>query len=563
MAHELVVKGGLVVDGTGGPPREADVAVSVHRIVAVGPNLDTAGADRIINARGLVVAPGFVDVHTHYDAQISWDPLLSCSSWHGVTTAVMGNCGFAIAPCHKEDRGTAMRTLVHVEGMSLKAMEAGIRWEFETFPEYLDAVQRFGMGVNVAAFLGHSALRLYVMGREASDRAATAREIEVMRKLVREAMASGAIGFASSTAEPHVGDGGKPVPSRLAEFDELLALVVSMGESRRGVFMMTVGAKTNMDHLKRLARESGRPVIWAALFHQNDRPERTWRALAWAEEAASEGLTVRPQISCRPLIMDFSLRNPYPFEGLPSWQKVLPRPQSDWKQVYASRDFREALKADLTPPGKQRLFHGRWEEVRVVGTRLAEHRPLEGKSVAEIALLQKKDAVDAFLDLGVAEDLETEYTAALMNTDDEALARMLCHSRTLVSLSDAGAHQSLLCDAGYSSTLLGKWVREKKVLSLEEAVRRLTSEPAELYRIPNRGRLAPGYFGDVAIFDPEKIRALPPEKIYDMPAGEPRFISRCEGMKAVIVNGSVLLEDGEPAITGRPWPGRLLRRFDE
>jgi N-acyl-D-aspartate/D-glutamate deacylase len=456
-----------------------------------------------------------------------------------------------------------MRTLVHVEGMSLRAMEEGIRWEFETFPEYLDAIQRFGAGINVAAFLGHSALRLYVMGGEASDRAARPREIEVMRKLVREAMTAGAIGFASSTAEPHVGDAGKPVPSRLAEFDELLALVLAMGESRRGVFMMTVGAKTSMDDLKRLARESGRPVIWAALFHQNDKPERTWRALAWAEEAAAEGLTVRPQISCRPLIMDFSLRNPYPFEGLPSWQQVLPRPQGEWKQIYASRPFREALKADLRPPGKPRLFHGRWDEVRLVGTRLAEHRPLDGKSVAEIAQLQAKDPVDAFLDVAVAENLDADYTVALMNTDDEALARMLRHDHTLVSLSDAGAHQSLLCDAGYSSTLLGKWVREKKVLTLEAAVRRLTSEPAELYRIPHRGRVAPGYFADLAIFDAERIHALPPEKVHDMPAGAPRFISRCEGMKAVVVNGAVLIEDGAPAIKSGPWPGRLLRRFDE
>jgi N-acyl-D-aspartate/D-glutamate deacylase len=563
MTYELIIKNGLVVDGSGAPPREADVAVSVHRIVAVAPGLDAAGAGRVIDARGLVVAPGFVDVHTHYDAQISWDPLLTCSSWHGVTTTVFGNCGFAIAPCHKEDRGTAMRTLVHVEGMSLKAMEEGIRWEFETFPEYLDAVQRFGAGLNVAAFLGHSALRLYVMGREASDRAATGREVEVMKKLVREAMAAGAIGFASSTAEPHIGDGGKPVPSRLADFDELLALVLAMAESRHGVFMMTVGSKTSMEHLKRLARESRRPVIWAALFHQNDKPERTWRALAWSEEAAAEGLTVRPQISCRPLIMDFTLRNPYPFEGLPSWQKVLPRPQTDWKQVYASRDFRDALKADLTPPGAPRIFHGRWEDVRVATTRLPAHRPLEGRTVAEIAQIQKKDPVDAFLDLGVAEDLDTEYTVALMNTDDEALSRMLRHSHTVISLSDAGAHQSLLCDAGYSSTLLGKWVREKKVLTLEEAVRRLTSEPAELYRIPKRGRLAPGYFADLAVFDPGRIHALPPEKVHDMPAGEPRFISRCEGMKAVVVNGTVLLENGEAALSTGPWPGRLLRRFDE
>ncbi|HET7875975.1 MAG TPA: amidohydrolase family protein [Methylomirabilota bacterium] len=562
MGYELVIKGGLVVDGSGELPREADVAVNIHRVVAIGPNLSAAGAGRVIDARGLVVAPGFVDVHTHYDAQVCWDPLLTCSSWHGVTTAVLGNCGFAIAPCHRQDRGVAMRTLVHVEGMSLKAMEAGIRWEFETFPEYLDAVQRFGVGINVAAFLGHSALRLYAMGADAADRAATAREIQVMKKLVREAMTAGAIGFASSTAEPHVGDGGKPVPSRLAEFEELLALVTAMGESRRGVFMMTVGTRTSVDHLKRLARESGRPVVWAALFHQNDKPERTWRALAWTDEAAAEGLTVRPQISCRPLVMDFTLRNPYPFEGLPSWQQVLPRPESEWKHIYSSRTFRQALKADLTPPGKQRLFHGRWEEVRVVNTRRPEHRPLEGKSVAEIASLWGKEPVDAFLDLGVAEELDTEYTVALMNTDDEALARMLRHPHALVSLSDAGAHQTLLCDAGYSSTLLGKWVREKKVLPLEEAVRRLTSEPADLYGIPNRGRVAPGYFADLVLFDPARLRALPPEKVYDMPASEPRFISRCEGMQAVLVNGTVLLEDGQPAVSGGRWPGRLLRRFD-
>lgn len=558
--HDLVIRGGTVVDGSGDPRRAADVAIDGGMITTVGAV--SGQGRREIDARGLMVSPGFVDLHTHYDAQYTWDPYATSSIWHGVTTTVIGNCGFAIAPCRPGDRETTMRTLMKVEGMSFDAMNAGITWQFETFPEYLDHLERCNPSLNVAALLGHSSLRQWVMGADAQRRAAAADEVGRMADLVREAMRAGAIGFASSTAEAHVGDGGLPVPSRLAALDEIKALTRAMGESGRGLFEITIGSGTSLDDLADIWRGSGRPVVWAAFFHRDDRPESTPMRLAITEGFARDGVEVRPQVSCRPLTMDFTLRNPYPFEGMPSWKRVNARPESERSLVYADAAFRAELRDDLAAK-RFAVFRGRWDLVQVMKVGKDEHRRYLGKSIADVARESGQDPVDAWLDLALRDDLETEFLAGLMNTDEAAVGELITHPHTLVSLSDAGAHLSLLCDAGYSTTLLGKWVRERGRLSLEAAVRRLTSDPARAYRIPRRGLLEPGYHADVVVFDADKVAARPTEWVHDLPAREPRFIARADGIAHSIVNGQPVLEHGEivERATGAR-PGRVLREFD-
>lgn len=558
--HDLVIRGGTIVDGSGRPGYRGDVAVDDGRITAVG-RVNERGREEI-DAEAHVVAPGFVDVHTHYDAQYTWDPYATSSIWHGVTTTVIGNCGFAIAPCRPEHRDTTMRTLVNVEGMSLKAMQTGIEWGFQTFPEYLDFLAGTRPALNVAALLGHSSVRLWVLGEEAQQRAATEDEVRRMADLTREAMAAGAIGLGSSTAEAHHGDGGLPVPSRLADPAEFKALVQAMGDSGRGLFEITIGNTTSMEDLAELHALSRRPVVWAAFFHRDDRPEYTTERLAALEHFVREGTEVRPQVSCRPLTMDFTLANPYPFEGLPAWRRVASRPRAEWPAIYADPAFRDSLRDDIAHK-RFSVFRGRWDLVKVLDVASPEHKRFEGRTVPEVAREWGRDEVDTLFDLALADDLRTEFVAGLMNTDEAVVGRLITHPETLISLSDAGAHLSLLCDAGYSTHLLGYWVREKGALGLEDAVRRLTSVPAERYRIPGRGRLQAGYWADVVVFDPDTVHARAPERAHDLPGGEMRFVSRSVGMAHSLVNGVPVLRDGEvlerePAARG----GRVLREFD-
>ena len=556
---DLVVRGGTVVDGSGGESRRADVAIADGRIRAIG-EVRERGA-REIDAGGLIVCPGIIDVHTHYDAQYTWDPYATSSIWHGVTTTVIGNCGFAIAPCRPADRDLIMRTLVKVEGMSLAAMRAGITWGFETFPEYLDHLERCNPSLNVAAFLGHSTIRQWVMGNDSQHRVGTAGEVDAMCGLVREAMRAGAIGVGSSTAEAHIGENGLPVASRLADMAELLALTRAMGESGHGLFEITIGSKTSLEDLREIWRTSGRPVMWAAFFQRDDRPEYVPERLAITEAFHREGVEVAPQVSCRPLTMDFTMRNPYPFEGMPSWQRVMREPESRWLSVLGDPGFRTALKSDLDEK-RLAVFRGRWDLVQVLRVTRPEHRALEGATLADLARRTGKHPVDAWLDLVTADGLDVEFLAGLLNTDEKVVGDLVAHPLTLITLSDAGAHLSLMCDAGYSSTLLGTWVRDRKRLSLEAAVKRLTSDPARVYRIPERGRLEPGYCADVVAFDPATIDALPVEWVRDLPGDEGRFVSRARGVEWSLVNGEPVLEHGR--VVERPAgdrPGKVLRTF--
>lgn len=557
--HDLVIRGGTVVDGTGKPGYRGDVAVDGGRISAVGEVPDKGREE--IEADGHVVAPGFVDVHTHYDAQYTWDPYATSSIWHGVTTTVIGNCGFAIAPCRPEHRDIAIDTLVNVEGMSQAAMQQGINWNFETFPQYLDALEGARPSLNVGVLLGHSAVRMYVMGEDSQHRAATEDEVRTMAGLTREAMQAGALGLGSSTAEAHNGAGGLPVPSRLAEKQELAELIRAMGEGGKGLFEITIGNTTSMEDLKAWHDYGRRPIVWAAFFHRDDRPEWTKERLAATEAFVRDGVDIHPQVSCRPLTMDFTMRSPYPFEGLPCWKQVSTRPREEWKGIYADPAFRESLRDDIRNR-RFSVFRGNWPLVQVLRAEKPENKVYEGLTIPEVAQRMGTDEVDAFLDLTVADDLGVEFVAGLMNTNEEVVGKLISHPDTLISLSDAGAHISLLCDAGYSTHLLGYWVREKGVMSLEEAVRRLTSVPADMYRIPERGRIAAGNWGDLVVFDPQTVRARPNEWVTDLPAGEPRFIARADGVACSIVNGVPVLKHGEVLEReAAERPGHLLRKF--
>jgi N-acyl-D-aspartate/D-glutamate deacylase len=357
-----------------------------------------------------------------------------------VTTAVIGNCGFTIAPCRPQDRDITMRNLTQVEGMSLEVLRQGIAWDFESFPEYLAQLRRAGSAVNIAAYIGHSSVRTYVMGDDASKRAADAGEIAQMQAIVRDAMAAGAVGFASSTSPAHNGEGGLPMPSRLADDREVQALVTAMGECGHGVYMLTKGADTPVTFLESLAADSGRTVMVAALLHNSTNPQAVFEDLDAIAAANTRGHRLIGQVSCCPLTMDFTMQSPYPAEGLASWRPALGLHGDELKAMLASRTFRDGVRAELAAPSSFRLFNAEWDKVQVVEAATPAHASYEQRSIADIARAENRDPLDVMLDLALAENLQTVFTAQLLNSDEAAVARMLNHPHSLVSLSDAGAH---------------------------------------------------------------------------------------------------------------------------
>ncbi len=546
--HDLVIRNALLVDGLGSAPRRGDLAIAGGRIAAVGDVEDPSKAS--LDAQGLALMPGIIDNHTHYDAQITWDAGVSPSPQLGVTTAVIGNCGFTIAPCRAADRGLVMRNLTQVEGMSLEVLERGIRWDFETLPQYLDMLERQGAAANIAVFAGHSAIRTYVMGEAATQRAATEDEVAAMRQIVLEAMRAGAVGFSTSTSPAHNGEGGVPMPSRLAHESELRALVGSLRQAGRGVFMLTKGGHTRMAFLEELAAESRRPVVVAALLHNSTNPGSVFQDLDAIRESNGRGRRMVGAVSCCPLAMDFTLRSPYTFEGLESWQAALPLKGNAYRQKLKQPGFRDAVRNELSKPAHFRLFNGEWDKVHVVQAR---RKDAEQRSIAQLARAAGKDALDAMLDLALEEDLDTVFSALLLNSDEEAVGRMLRHPASLVSLSDAGAHLTFFNDAGFGLHLLGHWVRERGVLPLEDAVRKLTSHPAGVFGIEGRGALKPGYHADLLLFDPATVHRGPKQRVFDLPGGHPRLTTPALGVEGVWVNGVRL--------SGGARPGRLLREF--
>jgi N-acyl-D-aspartate/D-glutamate deacylase len=544
---DLLLRGGLLIDGTGAPARPADVAVEQDRIsrVEAKGGLQPGPDTQVVDLEGLVLAPGFVDVHTHYDAQILWDGDLTPSSWHGVTSVVMGNCGFGIAPTHPEHRDIIVRTLENVEGMSMEALNEGIEWEFETFPEYLSAIDARRKRINVAAFLGHSALRLFVVGTE--ERAATQTEVQQMQAILREGLEAGAIGFSTSRQPNHQGAFGRPVPSRFAEVDEVYALASVLGDVGHGVVAVSIGPGLFINQFSEMAVKFGVPVTWTALVARADKPGA---ALRTVDRGAALPGEVYPQIACRPIVMQTSLADPTPLGEVDEWKEVLARPRDQRADLYRDRSWR-----DRARPATLAAWSHRWSKIDIEET--VAHPDLVGRRVDQLAAERGTTPFDLMLDLALADNLVTRFRVVMDNDGDDEIGDLLADKRTLLGLSDAGAHASQLCDACYSTHLLGHWVRERKALSLEDAVWRLTGQPRQAFRIADRGLVKEGLFADLVAFDPDTVGTAPVERVSDQPGGADRLLVRSTGVEHMWVNGEATRLAGEEVAGAAP--GRLIR----
>jgi N-acyl-D-amino-acid deacylase len=556
MAYDLLIKNGMVVDGTGAPARRADVAVTSGKIAEIGRVTD--GAAAVIDATDLVVAPGFIDPHTHYDAQICWDGAVTPSSWHGVTSVIMGNCGVGIAPCKPKAREVAMRDLVNVEAIPFDVLNMGITWDWETFPDFMEAAARRRPSLNLGFLAPLTPFRHYVMGEASMERAATPDETAQIKALLGEAIDAGAFGFSTTILNQHVGFQGRPLACRNASRDELKSYANALKERGKGAIEIALTRKIAVlddeeyELLDFLLRESGQHVTFLALFDRDDIPEAVRETLRKAAPLIARG--ARPQTSPLPLTRDINMRNPFSFAAFPSWNRVfVDKSKPAQAAVYADVAFRNQFREEL----KQPMAFGNWARINVHEVRSPALKALEGRSIADIAREQGKDGVDAFLDLTLQDDLDIEFTMASFNTRVDRMTEILNDKSVLVALGDGGAHVDMLCDAGYPTYLLGTWVRERQALTLEEGVRRLTSDPADVFGIRDRGRLAPGLAADLVIFDAARVGSTNRgERRFDLPGGAKRMVMPSRGVEHTVVNGVVTWADGK--LTGAA-AGQVLR----
>ena len=554
MTYDLLVKDGLVVDGTGQPGRRADVAVAHGKIVEIG---DVTGkAAKTIDAAGCVVAPGFIDPHTHYDAQICWDPGLTPSSWHGITTVVVGNCGVGIAPCRPEGREIATRDLVGVEGIDYDVLHRGITWDWETFPQYLEAASRRGSALNLAFLATLTPFRFYVMGEAASERAATTQEIHGIQRLLRDAMDAGAFGFSTSVVLHHIGYQGRPLACRNASKDELVAYCSVLKDCGKGTIQIALTREVSIvsdeeySLLDLLLTASGRPITFTSLRPRNDRPEATRDLLHKIESLMRRGAV--PQTASQSVTRELSLRAPFLFGSFPSWAAVFDKSAEEQSAIFRDTGFRASFRKELEA---SRTFNYGWEQVIVSGVASPLLDALEGRTIAEIARERGADGVDVLLDVALADDLQTTFSCQGADFDKSG-AEILRDPRILVGMSDAGAHLDMLCDAGYTTHVLGHWVRDKGELSIEQAVQKLTSHPADVFGIKDRGRLLDGKAADIVVFELDKVWSTSRrEKRHDLPGGGKRYVMPSSGIRQTIVNGELVYDAGR--MTGN-MPGRVL-----
>ncbi|MBM3674510.1 MAG: amidohydrolase family protein [Actinobacteria bacterium] len=557
MAADVVIRGGTVVDGSGAPGFRADVAVTGGRISEIGPRLE---GPRELDAAGQVVSPGFVDIHSHYDAQVFWDPALTPSSFHGVTSVIAGNCGFSIAPCRPDDRELLARTLQHVEDMALDTLAAGIPWDFETFPEYLDSVARHGVALNYGCYIGHTALRIYVMGEDGYERElATADEIARMQAVVRDAMEAGAMGFATSSSSTHNGDRGRPVPSRLADLAEVETLLAPLHDLHKGVAALLPAEKIKHADVYGLQARIGRPLTWTALLTVKGYPWHE-KIIADNDAAWSEGGQVWPQISVRPLVFQMNLREPFTFNMVPAFAELMAGSEAARLEAYGEHAWRARALDDLL---HGTTFRPDWGSLDIAES--PKHPELVGRLVTDLAEERGCSPLDVMLDTSLDDHLETRFRSVLANNDPEAIEWLLGRDGVLLGLADSGAHVSQLCDACFPTDVLGNWVREKEVIALEHAVHKLTGEPARVFGLDDpdggRGRLEVGMAADITVFDPTTVAPGPLRRVRDFPAdGERLTADAPSGMTHTLVNGVAIRVDGEPrpdALASKP--GRVLR----
>ncbi|MBM4256587.1 MAG: amidohydrolase family protein [Deltaproteobacteria bacterium] len=540
---DLLIKNGMIVDGTGAPRYRADIAVQNGKIADIGTI--SSGAKNVIDASDLVVAPGFIDPHTHYDAQICWDPLVTCSSWHGVTTVIVGNCGVGLAPCKPAERDVATWNLVHVEAIPYEVLNRGLTWDWESFPQYMNAAAQRGVGINVGFLAALSPFRHFVMGDDAMGREATAAETSQIRSLLSDALNAGALGFSLTVMPQHLGYKAQPLACRLASHDELRSYASILRERGSGTIevALTKQPSTVSDReyalLDLLSAESGRPVTWLNLRDRDDAPTAWNETLEKVAPLLARGC--RPQVAVRPLIVEFNLRNPFLFASMDCMKPIFSdKENAAQKKVYASADFRRAFGGELQ---RRTVYHNMWERTKVKEVANPALKSTEWKSIAQIAQERGVDPLEAFFDIAVEDDLTVDYMIPLLDIDEERVSKKFNDPRTLIGISDGGAHVDMLCNAGYPSYLLGTYVRDKEAISLERAVQRITSEPAQFFGITDRGVLRTGLAADLAIFDLTTISS--PERPgirHDLPGGGRRLVTQAEGIAYTIVNGQVLYE---------------------
>jgi N-acyl-D-aspartate/D-glutamate deacylase len=551
---DIVIKGGTVVDGTGAPGRVADVAVTGGVISEIGTGLT---GDRVLDAAGQTVTPGFIDIHTHYDAQVFWDPDLTPSAYHGVTTVVAGNCGFSIAPVRPPLVPLLARTLQHVEDMSLDTLTAGVPWdEFETFPQYLDAVGRRGTALNYGCYVGHTAVRMFVMGEDAYERAATPDELDAMQRVVGEAMDAGAIGFASSSSPTHNGDRGRPVPSRVADLAELRHLLQPLRERGRGVVALLPGGVFSNQEVFDLQAEIGRPFTWTALLTIQGYPYHE-QVVAEHDAARQRGIDVWPQVSCRPLVFQMNLAEPFTLNMRPSFQALMGVSREERIAAYRDPAWRAATWEELSGRAKGQLPLN-WPALSVAES--PTHPELVDRKVLDIAEERGCTPLDVLVDTSLDDDLRTRFWSVLANDDPDGIEWLLPRDGVLLGLADSGAHVSQLCDACFATDLLGNWVRGRQVMPLERAIHKLTGEPAAVYGLDDRGTIEVGKAADLTVFDADTVAPGPLRRLRDFPADGERLTADAPvGMTHTLVNGVPIRVDGDmvpDALAARP--GRMI-----
>ena len=538
-----LLRGALVVDGSGAPAERLDVAIAGESIAEIGEP-GTVRGDEIVELDGLVLAPGFIDPHTHFDAQVLWDRDLTPSCWHGVTTVIMGNCGFGVAPTRPAHHDTIVRTLEHVEGMSADALRAGITWTFETFGEYLDHLRAAPPRLNVAVMVGHTPLRLYVMGDAAMEREATDDELRTMEAIVEDAVRAGAIGFATSRSANHQGAFGRPVPSRFASLEEVTRLARAANRNGRRVVQLAVGPDLRApEELAALAAAAGGPVTWTALLADRGQRGSSLARLAATRQASRE---LWAQIACRPIVMQITFAEPSAFGMCPAFAEVLALNEADRARRYRDDSWRARARRELDE---------RWGH-RYGDTTVAEserHTELcDGRSVAQLAAERGVHPLDLMLDLALEEHLATRFRVVLVNDDVDEIADLLHADGALLALSDAGAHASQLCDACYTTDLLGQWVRERRSISLERAIWHLSGHPASVFGFADRGRIAVGRRADLVAFDPATVAPGELVRVTDLPGGADRLVAPSRGIEHVWVNGTAIRVQGVDVADVRP-----------
>ena len=553
--YDLIIRNARIADGLGSALVNGDLAVKDGRVAAVG-NIESS-ARETFDANNDVLAPGVIDIHTHYDAQLTWDRTASPSPALGVTTVVIGNCGFGVAPAPAEHRDSIIANLAEVEAMSLASLQAGMDSNYESFDEYLSLLEEKGVYPNVAVLASHTVMRTAVMGDEGSRRNSTQNELDQMLALFREAMDAGAVGLGSSSNENHRGAGGTPIASRLSSDEEFRAFAQVLSEYDHGIFMATFGEKHGIPFVEEICEISGKPSCYAPHFYHPHQPKRAVQIMNQAEDARRRGLPVFTQGSCQPLSLSFYLDSAYSLKTYSLWPDT--EDHDELRIIFSDPVFRNKFREALRTFDSSHLFTGRWDWVVVAVAGHKKNADLEGRNIAEIASQRGVDPLELFFDLALEEDFATKYTFYMLNMEEAGVAEIIANDGTLISLSDAGAHNSMLCDAGYAMHLFGHWARDKELFDLPTAIRKVTHDPAEVYGIIDRGQLTPGAWADMILFDPDTISITKMTQHFDLPANGERLLRKAPGLRGTWINGARVF-NGEDYLDVLP-PGHVLREF--